>query len=125
MGGVPRDDSVAPGQAVPVKLLPQSIAAISFFKNERSWLDGVWFVFPPQSDNLIPAPYDTLGIFDRLLPAPSDLFGISFGGVQDAYSFTPLYNAQYQHAGVPYADAPIGPADGASTLNGIPTEGNP
>jgi hypothetical protein len=100
------------------------IAAFYFFAPKRCWLDSVVLAFPGVFDQLIPAPSDAIGVFDRLLPAPSDLFTVNFPGVSDPYSFNPLYNAQYQHAGITYANQPVGPTDGASTFNGVPVEGN-
>jgi hypothetical protein len=100
------------------------IAAFYFFAPKRCWLDAVVLAFPPVSDILRPAPSDVSGVFDLLLPAPSDLFTVTFAGVSDNFSLTPHYDARYQHAGITYANQPVGPTDGASTFNGVPVEGN-
>jgi hypothetical protein len=101
------------------------IAAFYFFAPQRCWLDAVVWVLPPQSDQLIPAPHDISGVFDMLLPAPSDKFTVNLVGQSDNYSLTPHHDRRYQHAGITYANIPVGPTDGASILNGQPVEGNP
>ncbi len=110
---------------VSVKQVADIISAFNFFKPARCWLDSVWFVstyFP--SDELIPAPSDFLGIGDFLIPAPSDAWTVVFPGVSDVYSSLPIHDAHWQHAGITYANQPVGPTDGASTFNGVPVEGN-
>jgi Phage tail protein (Tail_P2_I) len=100
------------------------VAAFFFFAPQRCWLDAVVLAFPPQSDVLMPAPHDVSGVFDMLRPAPSDKFTVNLVPQSDTYSTTPHYNRQYQHAGITYANIPVGPTDGASVLNGQPVEGN-
>ena len=100
------------------------IAAFYFFAPIRCQLDAVVLAFPGVSDILMPAPSDASGVFDLLLPAPRDLFTVTFAGVSDNFSLTPHYDARYQHAGITYANQPVGPTDGASTFNGVPVEGN-
>ncbi|MGH7815121.1 MAG: phage tail protein [Candidatus Binataceae bacterium] len=114
---------LAPGQSVTPAQIAAAIAAINFFKNERSWLDGLWLVFPALSDLLLPAPTDRIGGFDPLIPAPSDSFSYNFGNVTDTYAFVPTHNRRFRHAGITYAATPVGPSDGPATLNNVPTEG--
>lgn len=98
--------------------------AVLFFKNARSWFDSPVFVFPGESDALIPAPSDVAGGFDYLKPAPSDQIAVTFAGVTDSYALARTHNAHYQRAGARYSPAPLGPSDGATTFNGVPVEGN-
>jgi tail protein P2 I len=100
------------------------IAAFYFFAPKRCWLDAVVLAFPPISDRLLPAPHDVSGVFDRLLPAPSDKFTVNLVPQSDNYSHTPLHDRRFLHAGITYANIPVGPTDSASILNGQPVEGN-
>jgi hypothetical protein len=104
--------------------IAQIIAAFYFFAPQRCWLDAVVLAFPGVSDILMPAPSDASGVFDLLIPAPRDLFTVTFVGVNDSYLSIPLHTARFQHAGITYANQPVGPTDGASTFNGVPVEGN-
>jgi len=101
------------------------IALFNFAKPERCWLDTIVFQFPAIADQLLPTPSDVQGSFDYLLPIPSDVFTWVAQPQTDPLTFVPQHNRTYQHAGFTYADQPIGPTDGATTLNGIPIEGNP
>jgi Phage tail protein (Tail_P2_I) len=98
-------------------------AVFDFFKPSRCWLDSVWFVYPAMSDTLGPAPSDVKGIFDYL-GAVLDRFTAILAAASDSYAFVPTYGDHRQHAGFSYAADPIGPSDGATTLNGVPVEGN-
>jgi hypothetical protein len=98
-------------------------AAFNFYKPARVWLDSVIAQWPGLSDTLAPAPHDVVGMFDRL--TPSDAISVIFTPISDTLARTPAHDRGYQHAGVTYANQPVGPSDGATTLNGNPIEGNP
>jgi Phage tail protein (Tail_P2_I) len=113
-----------PAYRPPIAADVSVIAAVfEFFKPARAWLDSVWFVYPATSDALVPPPSDVKGIFDYL-SAPSDRFTVALAAAGDSYAFTPTYSGRRQYAGFTHAAEPIGPSDGATTLNGTPVEGN-
>ena len=114
--------NLSAGQTVTAAQSAAVIAALNFFKPQRCWLDSLWFTVPPFldslniTDSLSGSPVDALDITDAL--------SVVIPTILDTIQNPVIYNAQFDHSGVTYANEPVGISDGAITVNGTPEEGN-
>lgn len=100
------------------------IAAFEFFKNARSWLDSVWFEWPPLLDTLAISDTASLGPVDAITPRIHDSLLVAWPSISDTIAAVPDHSRRWQHAGVNYSKRPVGIVDGAIVVNGTPVEGN-
>ncbi len=116
-------------RAVTAAALALIEAAFYFFAPRRCWLDSIWFVTEPMSDDA-PTPTDsfTIGgiaeIGSDAAPAPAEgalTMTIAMGAMLDAYGpIAPFYNARYYYKGITYGqNEPQVAADGPLVINGV------
>jgi len=115
------------GQGVSAGAASTALAAVTFFKPARAWIDSIWFV-PPAIADAGPVPSDRLtlrGIAEYQLdaaPAPNDnalAFAIIAASMTDTYGpIVPAYNAHYRHSGITYGVNEPVVADSALLVNG-------
>ena len=113
--------SLAPGQSVAEIDTTRIIAAITFFKPVRAWLDSLWFVGVPIIDKA-PAPQDgVVSIFSRTDSAPVPIDTINaFAWIEhDLKIIIPYYDRHFIHTGITYGVNEPAVADSGVTVNGI------
>jgi len=113
--------SLAPGQSVADIDTTRIIAAITFFKPVRAWLDSLWFVGVPIVDNA-PTPQDAVvSIFSRAdaAPVPIDTIGAPAWPERDLKVILPFYDRHFIHTGITYGLNEPAVADSGVTVNGV------
>jgi P2-related tail formation protein len=113
--------SLAQNQTVADIDITRIIAAITFFKPVRAWLDSLWFVGVPIVDNA-PIPLDAVvSIFSRTdsAPIPIDTIGAPAWPEHDLKRIAPLYDRHFTHTGITYGVNEPAVADSGVTVNGV------
>ena len=118
---------LAVGQGVSIGAASTAVAAVSFFKPARAWLDSVWFAVPAITDaGPVPADKLTLGGIVKYqldaVRAPNDnalAFAIAMASLIDAHGpIVPAYDGHYRHSGITYGANQPEVADSALIVNG-------
>ncbi|MHB8383327.1 MAG: phage tail protein [Candidatus Binataceae bacterium] len=115
---------------VPAAAAQSVLAAVNFFQPARAWLDSLWFVSAPVSDDA-PSPRDLVtlgGIAEYQIdsaPSASDArlsITLTTAPCTDGYGpIAPIYNAHYVHSGITYGAGEPTVADRALIVNGVAT----
>ena len=117
---------LADGQGVTAQAIASMLAAIGFFKNERSWLDSVWFTLPAMND-AAPVPAERLalgGIVESgadAIPALAEaIYLVANPGLStDTYPpVAPLHDAHFRHHGITYGANEPYVADSVFAIDG-------
>jgi hypothetical protein len=106
---------LAESQPVAPSGASRTIAAINFFKPVRAWLDSLWFIGAPITDELQPPADSLVSIFAQLdkVPSATDALNAEAWPVNDTKVISPLYDGHFYHSGITYgADEPSVADDG-------------
>ncbi len=112
---------------MPVSAMTEAlaVAAINFFKPERSWLDSLWFAAAPLADAVTVSDFIVIVAEGQIAEAPlevTDYVSVTGWTLADTKTIAPLYSAHFYHAGILYGPPQPAVADSGLVINEVPTE---